>query len=127
MRWKLPGCRTVRSQALRAPPRRPAWASAAEARRASRAADSVRPATLPRRRAASVRREAREPRPNWRQRCEDAGFFFHSMGGTYWDETACYAFSAVEVDRIEEITAEMHQLGLKAADEAVRSKRFAQF
>ena len=49
------------------------------------------------------------------------------MGGTYWDETACYAFSAVEVDRIEEVTAEMHQLCLQAADEAVRSKRFAQF
>lgn len=49
------------------------------------------------------------------------------MGGTYWDESARYAFTAAEVDRIEEVTAEMHQLCLKAADEAVRSKRFAQF
>ena len=49
------------------------------------------------------------------------------MGGTYWDEAACYAFTAAEVDRIEEVTAEMHQLCLNAVDEAVRAKRFSQF
>jgi len=49
------------------------------------------------------------------------------MGGTYWDEAVCYAFSAEEVDRMEEITAEMHQLCLKAADEVVRNRRFAEF
>jgi len=69
-----------------------------------------------------VRREKRAARANWRQRCEDAGFSFHSMGGTYWDETACYAFTADEVDRLEEVTAEMHQLCLSAANEAVRAK-----
>ena len=74
-----------------------------------------------------MRREKRAPRANWRQRCEDAGFFFHSMGGTYWDETACYNFSSDEVDRIEEVSAQMHQLCLNAADEAVGSKRFAEF
>ena len=74
-----------------------------------------------------MRREKRAPRANWRQRCEEAGFPFHSMGGTYWDEAVCYAFSADEVDRMEEISAELHQLCLKAADEAVRSRRFAEF
>ena len=74
-----------------------------------------------------MKREGRAARANWQQRCEEAGFFFHSMGGTYWDESACYAFTAGEIDRIEEVSAEMHQLCLKAADEAVRSKRFAEF
>ena len=74
-----------------------------------------------------MRRERREARANWKQRCEEAGFFFHSMGGTYWDETACYAFTSAEVDRMEEVTEELHQLCLKAAEEAVRSKRFAEF
>ena len=74
-----------------------------------------------------MRREKRVPRANWRERCEAAGFSFHSMGGTYWDETVCYAFSAAEVDRMEEVAAEMHQLCLKAADEAVRTRRFAEF
>jgi len=49
------------------------------------------------------------------------------MGGTYWDESACYSFSADQIDRREEVTADMHQLCLKAADEAMRSKLFAQF
>jgi glutathionylspermidine synthase len=74
-----------------------------------------------------VKREHRAARANWQQRCEEAGFFFHSMGGTYWDESACYAFTADEIDRIEEVSSEMHQLCLKAADEVVRTKRFAEF
>jgi glutathionylspermidine synthase len=74
-----------------------------------------------------MKRERREPRANWRQRCEEAGFHFHSMGGTYWDESACYAFSAGEIDRIEEVAAEMHRLCVQAADEVVRSGRYAEF
>lgn len=74
-----------------------------------------------------MRREKRAPRANWRQRCEEAGFAFHSMGGTYWDESVCYSFSADEIDRLEEVSAELHQLCLKAADEVVRSRRFAEF
>jgi glutathionylspermidine synthase len=72
-------------------------------------------------------REKRQPRANWRERCEEAGFFFHSMGGTYWDESVCYAFSGEEIDRLEAVTAELHQLCLKAAEEVVRSRRFAEF
>ena len=49
------------------------------------------------------------------------------MGGTYWDEAVCYQFSADEVDRMEEASAEMHRLCLNAAEEAVSSKRFAEF
>ena len=74
-----------------------------------------------------MRRETREPRANWRQRCEDAGFFFHSMGGTYWDEAVAYRFSAAQVDQLEAVTAEMHQLCLKTAEEVVRSRRLAAF
>ncbi|MGH8764335.1 MAG: glutathionylspermidine synthase family protein [Burkholderiales bacterium] len=72
-------------------------------------------------------REARQPRANWRQRCEEAGFSFHSMGGTYWDESIAYRFSASQIDQLESVTAELHQLCLKAAEEAVRTGRFAEF
>ena len=51
-----------------------------------------------------MRREASVPRPHWKARCEEAGFSFHSMDGTYWDESACYAFSAAEVDKLEAVT-----------------------
>ena len=49
------------------------------------------------------------------------------MGGTYWDETACYAFSADQIDRLEAVSAELHQLCLDAADHVVRERRFAEF
>jgi glutathionylspermidine synthase len=74
-----------------------------------------------------MRREACTPRANWRQRCEEAGFFFHSMGGTYWDESAAYRFSAEQIDQLEAVTAELHQLCLKTAEEVVRSQRYAEF
>jgi glutathionylspermidine synthase len=74
-----------------------------------------------------LRREKRQPRPNWRERCEAAGFYFHSMGGTYWDESAAYRFSSSQIDQLESAAAEMHQLCLAAAEEAVRSRRFAEF
>jgi len=74
-----------------------------------------------------MRRESQVPRANWRERCEEAGFSFHSMGGTYWDESACYAFGAGEIDRIEEVTADLHRLCLEAAEAVVRERRFGEF
>ena len=74
-----------------------------------------------------MRRESSKARPNWRERCEEAGFHYHSMGGTYWDESACYAFSAAQVDRLEAATAELHQMCLVAVDHVVREQRFAAF
>lgn len=74
-----------------------------------------------------MRRETQEPRANWRKRCEDAGFFFHTMDEPYWDESACYAFSAEEVDRLDTVTAELHQMCLEAAAEVVRARRFGEF
>jgi glutathionylspermidine synthase len=74
-----------------------------------------------------VRREASVPRPNWRERCEAAGFGYHSMDGTYWDETACYAFSTDQIDRLEEVTEELHKLCLAAVDVVVKEKRMAEF
>jgi glutathionylspermidine synthase len=73
-----------------------------------------------------MRRERVQPRPNWRERCEEAGFSYHSMGGTYWDESACYAFSAAQVDRLEEVTAELHHLSLQAAKEMINSGRLGE-
>ena len=74
-----------------------------------------------------MQREPSAPRPNWKTRCEDAGFSFHSMDGTYWDESACYAFSAAEVDKLEAVTEELHQLCLGAVEVVVKEKRMAEF
>lgn len=74
-----------------------------------------------------MKRENSVPRVNWQKRCEDAGFGFHSMGGTYWNESACYAFPADQIDRVEEVTAELHRMCLEAAAEVVKQRRFAEF
>jgi len=74
-----------------------------------------------------MRREASVPRADWQERCESAGFSYHSMDGVYWDETARYAFSAAEVDLLEAATEEVHQLCLSAVDVVVKEGRMAQF
>ncbi len=74
-----------------------------------------------------MRRETAIPRTGWRERCQQAGFAYHSLGGTYWDESACYAFDAAQVDQLEEATAALHAMSLEAAAEVVRSRRFGEF
>jgi glutathionylspermidine synthase len=44
-------------------------------------------------------RETSTPRPDWREKCDGAGFTFHSQGGIpYWDESVRYRFT---LDQIE--------------------------
>ena len=67
-----------------------------------------------------------EPRNDWREKCEEAGFSFHSMDGTYWDESVCYEFTSGEVDCLEAATEELHRLCLAACDQIVTRRRFAE-
>lgn len=68
-----------------------------------------------------------EPRADWRRRCEDIGFSFHSVDGVYWDESACWMFSEAEIDTLETATAEVHAMCLEACDRVVREGRYAEF
>lgn len=66
----------------------------------------------------------REPvtaRPDWRAHVEtDLGFAFHTIDGApYWDETACYRFTAAEIDALEAVTVELEQLALALVDRVV--------
>ncbi len=63
------------------------------------------------------------PRAEWRAHVErELGFAFHTIdGATYWDETACYRFSAAEVDALEAATAELEQMALELVDRVVRA------
>ena len=52
------------------------------------------------------------------------GFAFAEIAGEpYWDETACWQFSADEVDVLEAATAELERLAREAAEHAVRHDR----
>jgi glutathionylspermidine synthase len=66
-----------------------------------------------------MQRESLVPRPDWPEKMEDLGFGFHSIDGIYWDERACYRFSAAEIDTLEEATTELHKMCIAAAQHVI--------
>jgi glutathionylspermidine synthase len=74
-----------------------------------------------------MRRESLTPRPDWQRKAEELGFHFHSMDGVYWDESACYRFSAAEVDTLEEATAELHARARDAVEHVVSRREYERF
>jgi glutathionylspermidine synthase len=75
-----------------------------------------------------VRRETSIPRDDWKTKCEAVGFDFHTTidGYPYWNESACYAFTAGEVDAIEQATNELQRLCLEAVDWVVRNSAYGE-
>ena len=67
------------------------------------------------------------PRPDWPKKMEDLGFSFHSIDGIYWDERACYRFTADEVDTLESATAELHQMCIGAAAHVIDQGGYERF
>ena len=74
-----------------------------------------------------MRRELLVPRTNWQSEMESIGFHYHSIDGTYWDESRCYVFSENEIDQVESATAELHQMALNAAQHVIGSRRYDEF
>ena len=66
------------------------------------------------------------PRADWQRRCEDVGFYFHSLGGRYWEEAACYVLSGEEVDILEAAAEELQRLCLEACEHIVRTGRYGE-
>jgi glutathionylspermidine synthase len=67
------------------------------------------------------------PRAAWQSELESVGFHFHSLGGIYWDESACYHFSADEIDTLEAATTALHQMSLSAVESIVQRRAFKSF
>lgn len=66
-------------------------------------------------------------RPNWQEKAEYLGFHFHTIGGEiYWNETAVYEFSALEIDTIEEATNTLESLCIAAVEHIIEKKRYAE-
>jgi glutathionylspermidine synthase len=74
-----------------------------------------------------VERLASPPRKDWQARLESVGFHFHSLEGAYWDESACYRFSAAEIDMLEEVTADLHEMSLAAVQSIVERRLYPRF
>jgi glutathionylspermidine synthase len=74
-----------------------------------------------------MRRENTIPRPDWPAKMEELGFNFHSIDGIYWDERACYAFTAQEIDTLEDATAELHEMCVEAAGSVIDAGDYEKF
>lgn len=72
-------------------------------------------------------RQPSTPRADWRARCESVGFDFHTIDGTYWDESVCYRFDADGIDALEAATGALHELCLAACDHAITHRRLDEF
>lgn len=75
-----------------------------------------------------MHRIALDPRPNWQKRLEDKGLYYHTPQGVpYWDESACYSFTAYEIDSIEEATNQLHEMCLEVVADVVQNREFGLF
>lgn len=78
-----------------------------------------------------MQRRVMQPRDNWQAKVELAGLTFHSPedlqaeGAVYWDESACYAFTAREIDTLEAAANELQTMCLAAAQHVIDYKRYA--
>jgi glutathionylspermidine synthase len=74
-----------------------------------------------------MRREELVPRVDWPRKVEELGFYFHSMDGVYWDERACYHFTAAEVDKLEEATGELQERCIEAVGQVITKGDYERF
>lgn len=74
-----------------------------------------------------MRRELLTPRADWAAQMDSIGFTYHSIDGTYWDESRCYVFAESQIDALESATAELHQMALNAAQHVISTRRYAEF
>jgi glutathionylspermidine synthase len=75
-----------------------------------------------------MKREERVPRIDWPKKVEDLGFHFHTFDGeVYWDERACYRFSAAEIDRLEVVTGELQSRCIEAAQSVIEKGDYGRF
>lgn len=72
-----------------------------------------------------MKRIAVTPRPNWQDEMLRIGFDYHSVDGNYWQEDACYVFSEQQIDELEQVTEELHQMYFAATKHVVQTGDYA--
>ena len=75
-----------------------------------------------------MKREERVPRIDWPKKVEELGFDFHTFDGeVYWDERACYRFTAEEIDHLEAATNELQERAIEAVEAVIEKGDYARF
>jgi glutathionylspermidine synthase len=69
-----------------------------------------------------MQRHRCQPRPAWREKVEEIGLTYHSHeNGPYWDESACYEFTAPEIEALEAAGRELHFRCIDAAEAVINN------
>jgi glutathionylspermidine synthase len=72
-----------------------------------------------------MQRKCIQPQDGWQSKVEELGLIYHTpRGQTYWDESAYYELTSIEVDQLERTTEELQQMCLKAAQHIIDQCRF---
>ena len=66
-----------------------------------------------------------DARPNKDAKLEEVGLSFHGWDA-YWNEGACYKFTAEQVDEIEAVTNELHSMCVEAVQHVIDNNRFSE-
>ncbi|MEA1062384.1 glutathionylspermidine synthase family protein [Erwinia sp. HR93] len=69
-----------------------------------------------------MERIAIRERPDWREKAAEFGFNFHTLyGEPYWCEDAYYQLTLAQVEKVEAVTAELHQMCLEVVEKVTGS------
>ena len=75
-----------------------------------------------------MQRLAITPRSDWQSKVEALGLTWHTAArAPYWNEAACYSFTTAEVEELEQATAALYDMFLKAGDYIVSRRLFDRF
>ena len=74
-----------------------------------------------------MKRETLIPRAGWQRKVEELGFLFHSIDGVYWDERACYRFTAAEIDKLEAAAGELQSRCIDAVERVISKRDYTRF
>jgi glutathionylspermidine synthase len=68
-----------------------------------------------------MHRVTERPRADWQSQVEALGLTYHTIDGQlYWDESAHYRFTRMEIARLENATRELQRMCIAAAERAIR-------
>lgn len=72
-----------------------------------------------------MERIATIPRPDWQTKVEEYGMAYHTIDDDiYWDESAYYSFSSVEIDELDTATAELQEMCIAATEHIITNKLY---
>ncbi|CAN5333069.1 glutathionylspermidine synthase family protein [soil metagenome] len=72
-------------------------------------------------------REEFTVRADWREQMEALGFHFHTIDGTYWDESHAYRFTAAQIDQLDDAVNALQAMCLQVVEHVVEQRLYDRF